>query len=142
MSASGIAVFVDRAVVSVTGADAETFLQGIVTNDLAPLQAERAMFAGLLSPQGKVLFDFLLLKTSGGYWIDIAKSVADDLTKRLVMYKLRAKVDIALLSDHLVYAVWPRADFDVMSMASQSKPRTLSCMPTSIRGMYSWAAAG
>ncbi len=127
MSASGIAVFVDRAVVSVTGADAETFLQGIVTNDLAPLQAERAMFAGLLSPQGKVLFDFLLLKTSGGYWIDIAKSVADDLTKRLVMYKLRAKVDIALLSDHLVYAVWPRADFDVYvnGIAKQAKDAKL-----------------
>ncbi len=111
MSATGIALFVDRAVVSVGGADADAFLQGIVTSDLAPLTEGSAQFAGLLSPQGKVLFEFLIIKTSAGYLIDVAKSAADDLVKRVTMYKLRAKVDIARLADHLVYAVWPATHF-------------------------------
>jgi tRNA-modifying protein YgfZ len=96
MSSGHIAYLNDRAVVRVSGADAATFLQGLITNEMALLETQGAIFAGLLSPQGKVLFEFLVVKATDGYLLDVARSAAGDLVKRLAMYKLRAKVEVKL----------------------------------------------
>ena len=90
-----IAVLEDRGVVSVTGADAEEFLGGLITNDMALLEAERAdgppaLYAALLSPQGKILFDFLVVRTADGFLLDVVRDKAGELVKRLSLYKLRA----------------------------------------------------
>ena len=95
MSAGSVAYLEDRAVVCVSGSDAGTFLQGLITNDMGLLDSQPAIFAGLLSPQGKVLFEFLISREKDGFWLAVADLVALDLIKRLTMYKLRAKVDIA-----------------------------------------------
>jgi len=84
----------DRAVLSVTGTDARTFLQDLVTADLAAVDAEGARWSALLSPQGKVLFDFILVATGEGYLIDLPSPLAPDVLRRLGLYKLRAKVEI------------------------------------------------
>jgi hypothetical protein len=92
------AFFADRGVVRVEGADATDFLQGMLTNDVARLAAGEARYAALLTPQGKILFDFFALKAPGGaaaFLIDCPAALAGDLAKRLAMYKLRAKVAIA-----------------------------------------------
>ena len=94
-----IALLPDRGVVSVTGEDAAKFLDNIITNDMALLGTQSAIFAGLLSPQGKILFDFFVVKHSDGYLLDVAKDKAAELAKRLSMYKLRAKVAIADVSE-------------------------------------------
>jgi tRNA-modifying protein YgfZ len=97
----------DRGVVSVTGADARTFLDNMITNDMALVQEGRALFTGLLSPQGKVLFDFFVVPVEGGYLLDVAREKSADLAKRLAMYKLRAAVVIADQSaDGVVFARW------------------------------------
>lgn len=103
----------DRGVVSVTGADAEKLLAGLITNDMAlldttaPDHGAPALYAGLLSPQGKILFDFLVVKTAGGFLLDTARDRAGELVKRLSMYKLRAAVDIRDVSaDIAVAAAW------------------------------------
>lgn len=96
-----------RGVVSVTGEDAAKLLQGLVTSDLDALRAGTAAFAGLLSPQGKLLFEFFVLPARDGYLLETAGAGAADLVKRLMMYKLRAKVAINDLSaSRAVIAAW------------------------------------
>jgi folate-binding protein YgfZ len=102
-----IAVLEDRGVVSVAGPDAEKLLAGLITNDMARLAAAPALYAALLTPQGKILFDFLVVKTGDGLLLDTAREKAADLVKRLSMYKLRADVRIRDVSEEFVVAaVW------------------------------------
>ncbi|RTL71970.1 MAG: folate-binding protein [Hyphomicrobiales bacterium] len=89
---TSIAHLPDRGVVGVTGPDAEQLLQGLVTQDMARLGEGAAIYAGLLSPQGKILFDFFVVRTPDGLLIEVAADKAADLIKRLTMYRLRAKV--------------------------------------------------
>lgn len=92
MQADKITLLTDRGVVRVTGEDATSFLDNLVTNDLEGMAEGEARFAALLTPQGKILFDFLVVRTADGYLLDIARDKAAELVKRLVLYKLRAKV--------------------------------------------------
>ena len=89
----------DRAVLSLEGAEAENFLHNMVTADVLGLAQGQARYAALLSPQGKILFDFFVLKTAEGYFLDCAASQLEELMKRLNFYRLRAKVVIAVRSD-------------------------------------------
>jgi hypothetical protein len=104
----------NRGIVAVNGSDAMKLLQGLVTNDVALLDTQPAIYAGLLSPQGKILFDFIVVKTPDGALIDVARDQAAALVKRLTMYKLRAAVTIAEVSaEHAVVAVFgPDARFE------------------------------
>jgi folate-binding protein YgfZ len=107
MTSAKIALLPDRGVISVTGPDAEKLLQGVVTNDMDLLGSQPAIHAGLLTPQGKILFDFLVMKADGGFLLDVARDKAADLVKRLSLYKLRANVEIRDASSELVvFAMW------------------------------------
>ena len=94
----------DRALLKVGGDDAEHFLDNLVTCNIVNLEADQASFGALLTPQGKILFDFFVVKTADGYLLDTPSSLADDLLKRLTFYRLRAKVDLKLMSDVNAYA--------------------------------------
>ena len=101
----------DRGVVRVSGADARTFLDGLVTCDLDKVGPDRPRFGALLTPQGKLLFDFLVFEApqdaGGGFYLDCLRFMAPDLAKRLGFYKLRAKVAVEDLSETLaVVAGW------------------------------------
>ena len=97
----------DRCAITVTGQDAGPFLQGIVTTDLESLADDEVRSCALLTPQGKILFDFLLSGRGGdGFLIDVDRSAAADLVKRLTLYKLRAKAEIAELENISVFALW------------------------------------
>ena len=85
----------DRAVLRIAGADARPFLQGLLTNDVDALAPGRPLYAGLLSPQGKALFDMVLHANGDDILIDVATNRAEALTRRLSMYKLRKAVTIA-----------------------------------------------
>jgi len=105
------ALLEDRGVVRVSGEDATSFLQGLLTNDVERLKPGEARYAGLLTPQGKILFDMLVVRapaeTGAAFLLDCAAAQAADLARRLGFYKLRAKVSIADESaDHGVVAVW------------------------------------
>ena len=111
----------DRGVVLVSGADAEKLLAGLITNDMALLSDAPAIYAGLLSPQGKVLFDFFVVRNGDGFLLDVAREQAPALAKRLTLYKLRAAVEIADVSpDYAVAALWSG-----QSSALESGPRCL-----------------
>jgi tRNA-modifying protein YgfZ len=93
------AMLEDRGVVSVAGADAGGFLQGLLTNDVEGLGPSEARYAALLTPQGKILFDMIVVRApdadGAAYLLDCAAAQAADLAKRLGFYKLRAKVAVA-----------------------------------------------
>ncbi|MEP1443463.1 MAG: folate-binding protein [Hyphomicrobiales bacterium] len=89
----------DRAVLSLTGEDRTTLLQGLVTVDLDRLETSPNVFGALLAPQGKIQFDFFLHKREHAILIDMDASRAADFLKRMKMYKLRAKADIADVSE-------------------------------------------
>lgn len=93
----------DRAVVGVSGPDAADFLQGLLTQSVAAAARGHIAFSALLAPQGKILFDFLVHAQEGGFAFDCAASFADALAKRLSLYRLRAKVEIARRSDLCVF---------------------------------------
>src|SRR4051794_41006276 len=89
----------DRAVISVSGQEARSFLQGLITNDTAKLAPDAPLYAALLTPQGKVLFDFLLSEQDGTVFLDCAAASSQPLLKRLSLYRLRAKVELSLRDD-------------------------------------------
>lgn len=97
----------NRAVIALAGAEARDFLQGLITNDMEACGEGRAIYAALLTPQGKILFDFFVVPHDEKSWlIDCAGSRASDLIKRLSLYRLRAKLDIAGRPDLAVAALW------------------------------------
>jgi tRNA-modifying protein YgfZ len=103
------ALLSERAVIRISGEDATHFLQGLVTSDVESLAPGAARFAALLTPQGKILFDFLVVAIAadegGGFLLDVPRALAGDLAQRLGFYKLRAKVEIAPRPDLAVAAV-------------------------------------
>jgi len=84
----------DRALLRLSGEGVLEFLQGLVTNDTSLLAAERPLWAGLLTAQGKALFDFILWADGGDVLIDCEAEQADALAKRLKMYRLRRPIQI------------------------------------------------
>lgn len=85
----------DRSIIEITGPDAAHFLERLITTDVEKLNVNELLPGALLSPQGKVLFDFLIGKLANGFFIDIADQLADTFAKRLKLYKLRSDVEIS-----------------------------------------------
>ncbi|GJD33508.1 CAF17-like 4Fe-4S cluster assembly/insertion protein YgfZ [Methylobacterium aerolatum] len=104
-----IALLPDRALVTVTGPDATSLLQGVLTCNVETLQPGEARLGALLTPQGKILFDFLISRIPDGFRLDAAADKAADLAKRLTLYKLRAAVEIAADPTVAVAAAWDGA---------------------------------
>jgi folate-binding protein YgfZ len=105
------AFLADRGVVKVSGVDARDFLNGLVTTDVAPLRPGLGRFGALLTPQGKIIVDFMITEApsghGGGFLIDCPRALAQGLSDKLGFYKLRAKVAVENLSDSLgVLAAW------------------------------------
>src|ERR1700733_9478445 len=97
--ASRVAMLADRRVLSVSGGDARSFLQGLITNDINHVVERSPRYAALLSPQGKILFDFILFAGGDVMLIDCWASARDALQKRLSMYRLRANAEIKSRDD-------------------------------------------
>lgn len=106
------AVRLDRAIFAVSGPETAAFLQNLVTADLDALAQAPAIYAGLLSPQGKLIADFMLWRRGEAILVDVAAKRVDDLRRRLTMYRLRAKVEVGAIEPGLgVYAgLLPVAD--------------------------------
>jgi tRNA-modifying protein YgfZ len=99
-----------RAVLGLEGGEARDFLQSLLTCDVQALQPGQGAYGALLTPQGKILFDMFTLATETGFLLDAAAAGADDLVKRLTMYRLRRKIEIAPKPDLAVAAIWGSDD--------------------------------
>lgn len=122
-----IARLADRGVVRVSGEDAGKLLQGVITGDMERLSEQPAIHAALLTPQGKILFDFFVVRVADGFLLETAADRTADLAKRLAMYKLRAKVEIGDVSaDYRVLVLWgeaPGSAGDAAATVSFEDPR-------------------
>ena len=91
-----------RALIRLEGEEARSFLQGLVTQNVEGLSTGQAVFAALLTPQGKILFDFFVIGADNGVWLDCHTDMQAALIKRLKMYRLRAKIEIEPMPDKYV----------------------------------------
>ncbi len=96
-----------RGILAVSGPDRFSYLQGLITQDIELLHNQAAIHAAFLTPQGKYLHDFMIVADGDRFLIDVDKTRIQDLLKRLIMYRLRSKVEIADLSgSYVVGAIW------------------------------------
>lgn len=118
-----------RAFVTVSGPDAEHLLQSIITTDLAALPDGVARPGALLTPQGKILFDFLIGRAGpDGFVLECRSEIADDFMRRLMLYKLRAKLTIAKRDESLAAVSWRDE-----SSSSESDSTSFATDPTGLR---------
>jgi folate-binding protein YgfZ len=103
---TSLAALPSRALIRLGGVDWRDFLQGLISQDVETLAPGEARFAALLTPQGRLLFDLFVVGREDGAWLDVAAPRRDALIQRLTMYRLRAKVEIAI-DDTPVLAAWP-----------------------------------
>ena len=94
----------DRSIFYISGLDAKGFLQNLITNDINKVTESSSCFASLLTPQGKFLYEFIIIKHKSGYFIDCEKSQSKEIFNQLNLYKIRSKVEILNLSNEFVVA--------------------------------------
>jgi len=111
MNLNNIYTLEDRGIIYINGIDAKKFLQNIVTKDVEKINEKSSVFSSLLTPQGKYLFDFNIIKHKNGFFLDCEKSQLLDLFKKLNVYKLRSKIEFLDLSNEFVVAVISRDKF-------------------------------
>ena len=111
MNKKKVYILEDRGILFVQGKDAKGFLQNLITNDIDKVNETNSCFASLLTPQGKYLFDFLVVKHKNGYFLDCEKIQIENLYNQLDLYKLRSKVEILNLSNEFVVAVLSNEKF-------------------------------
>ncbi|MBB5073596.1 hypothetical protein HNQ69_000717 [Bartonella callosciuri] len=99
-------LFKNRRIIKVTGEEATHFLQVLITTDVTKIGSQEIFPGALLSPQGKIIADFLIGKIDDGYLIDISDSLADTLYKRLLLYKLHKKIEITQPLQYLITVSW------------------------------------
>ena len=104
MNINSACILEDRGILFIDGVDAKDFLQNIITNDINKVNGHNSCFASLLNPQGKFLFEFLVIQHKKGYFIDCEKNQINELFKQLSLYKLRSSVQILNLSNEFVVA--------------------------------------
>ncbi|MBX5228899.1 folate-binding protein YgfZ [Rhizobium sp. NLR9b] len=115
------AVFLkDRSLLSVGGADAQSFLQNLITTDVISLGADEARPGALLTPQGKILFDFMVWQDGDGYLIETDAGQCEALAKRLTMYKLRAAITLTTVAENGITVCWGE-DADSIGGARDSR---------------------
>ncbi len=123
IASPAIAILEDRAVLSVAGADARHFLHNLVTADVEELKDGEACYGALLTPQGKILFDFFILAAEDRFLIDCAAARADALSQRVMLYKLRAKLEIGRETGLGVAAAWDGAPAAPEGVLAYADPR-------------------
>ena len=104
MKNNKVYILEDRGILFIQGEDSKEFLQNIVTNDIDKVNDSRSCFASILTPQGKYLYDFLIIKHKNGYFLDCEKLQVENLYNQLKLYKLRSKIEILNLSNEFVVA--------------------------------------
>ena len=101
---NSVYILKDRAILYVNGDESREFLQNLISNDIDKVTDSSSCFASLLTPQGKFLYEFIVVKHKTGYFIDCEKSQSEEIFNQLNLYKIRSKVEILNLSNEFVVA--------------------------------------
>jgi folate-binding protein YgfZ len=121
MSEARFTVLADRAVLAIGGPDRASFLQGLVSNDVARISNDNAIYAALLTAQGKYLHDFMMVEVGETIWLDGEAARLADLKRRLSMYRLRSKVTLEERPDLAVAAVFGAGVFSLPHTAGTAR---------------------
>ena len=132
MNKNKIYILEDRGLLYIQGADTNEFLQNIVSNDINKVSDNSSCYASMLTPQGKYLFDFIIVKHKKGYFLDCEKKQINQLYTQLNLYKLRSKVEITNLSNEFVIAVISKEKFLSMSNGNDKPGYTIKYREDSI----------
>jgi len=116
----------DRGIIYLSGEDTRDFLQNIITNDINKVSDTYSCFSSLLSPQGKYLFDFIVVKHKQGYFLDCELNQIDNLINRLSIYKLNSKIEILNLSNEFQVAVISNEKFLSINGSKNEEGYTIS----------------
>ncbi len=111
MNTKNVYILNDRAILYINGEDAKDFLQNLISNDIDKVSNTNSCFTSLLTPQGKFLYEFIIIKHKSGFLIDCEKSQIDGLFKQLNIYKLRSQIEILNLSNEFVVAAFSHEKF-------------------------------
>tara|TARA_B100001996_G_scaffold342004_1_gene296392 strand:+ start:1765 stop:2658 length:894 start_codon:yes stop_codon:yes gene_type:complete len=111
MNIKNVYILEDRGILFISGADTKEFLQNLVSNDINKVNENNSCFASLLTPQGKFLYDFIIIKHKSGYLIDCEKTEVEKLYKQLDTYKLKSNIEITNLSNEFVVAAFSYEKF-------------------------------
>tara|TARA_B100000809_G_scaffold85128_1_gene83618 strand:+ start:214 stop:1161 length:948 start_codon:yes stop_codon:yes gene_type:complete len=111
MNINNVYILEDRGILFIQGTDTKEFLQNLITNDINKVDEANSCFASLLTPQGKYLFDFLVVEHKKGYFIDCEKKQIEELFKQLNIYKFRSDIEILNLSNEFVVAAFSYEKF-------------------------------
>ena len=125
MEKDQIIILENRGLISITGDDAKEYLQNIITNDINKVTKINSIFAALLSPQGKYLFDFFVIKDDEGYLLDCDGNSVKELVVNLSKYKIRSKVEIKDLSSNYVVGVINFDNFKIIQKELGKQETTL-----------------
>lgn len=126
MEKSEVITLEDRGFIQINGSEAKDYLQNIVTSDIDKVTTSSTVFSSILTPQGKYLFEFFVLKLKDGYLLECEKKSITEIIKLLNFYKLRSKVDFIDLSEKYVATVISLEKFKELSASSLSKDNTVS----------------
>ena len=111
MNIKNVYILDDRSILYINGDDVKEFLQNLISNDINKVSDVKTCFGSLLTPQGKFLYEFIIVKHKSGYILDCEKPQAEELFKQLSLYKLRSKVEILNLSNEFVVAAFSQEKF-------------------------------
>ncbi len=112
----------NRAVIRLRGADARKFLQGLVTNDVMKAVGNTGVYAALLTPQGKFMYDMIILADGDDLLLDVEAARKDELVRRLIMYKLRADVTVSSETELKVWALWSDTEAEGLAVPDPRDP--------------------
>jgi folate-binding protein YgfZ len=119
MAQGNFVILGDRGILAVSGPDRRLFLQGLVSNDVEKLAANRAVYAALLTAQGKYLHDFIMVEEGEAIWLDAEAARLADLRRRLSIYRLRAKVAITERPELAVAAVFGEGALAALGLSGE-----------------------
>ena len=125
MNIKNVYILDDRAILYINGEDAKEFLQNLISNDINKVSNINSCFSSLLTPQGKFLYEFIIVKHKSGYLLDCEKPQAEELFKQLSLYKLRSKVEILNLSNEFVVAAFSHEKFLTFNEAKDQPGYTI-----------------
>ena len=125
MNIQNVYILEDRGILYINGANAKEFLQNLISNDINKVDESNSCFSSLLSPQGKFLFEFLIIKHKSGFFLDCEKEQIDELFKQLNIYKLRSKVEILNLSNEFVVAAFSNEKFRTFENSKDIERHTI-----------------
>ncbi len=132
MEKDQIILLEDRGLISITGDDAKSFLQNIITNDVEKINKSCSIFSALFTPQGKYLFEFFLIQSKEGYLLDCDIKATNEIINYLTKYKLRSKIEIKDKSNEYIIGIISLEKFNEIQNSENKRTDTIEYRNSSI----------